>query len=69
MWRKQDMPREKVIEVKDYIRYWSDGTKDGHEIRIAHGDFYKPKLLKLKLKWPDRTRDKEGRVTTYYGRK
>ena len=47
MWRKQDMPGEKVIEIKDYIRYWSEGTKDGHEIRIAYGDYYKPKLLNI----------------------
>ena len=69
MWRKQDMPGEKVIEIKDYIRYWSGGTKDGHEIRIAYGDYYKPKLLKLKLKWPDRVRDAEGRVRTLDVRK
>ena len=43
-----------------------DSTPKGHEIRIAHGDFYKPKLLLLDLKWPDRKRDKDGRVTTYY---
>ena len=63
------MPREKSIVIKDYIRYWSDSTPDGHEIRIAHGNFYKPKLLKLKLKWPDRKRDKEGRVTTHWRKK
>ena len=63
------MPREKSIVIKNYIRYWSDSTPDGHEIRIAHGDFHKPKLLKLKLKWPDRSRDEEGRVITHWGKK
>jgi hypothetical protein len=63
------MLRKKEVIIKNYIRYWSDSTPDGHEIRIAHGNFHKPKLLILKLKWPDRTRDKEGRVTTHYDRK
>jgi hypothetical protein len=60
------MSRKKEIVVKDYIQYWMDGTPDGHEIRVAHGDFHNPKLLILKLKWPDRKRDPQGRVTTYY---
>jgi len=60
------MSRKKEIVIKDYIRYWSDSIKDGHEIRIVSGDFYDPDILVLKLKWPDRKRDKDGRVTTYY---
>ena len=60
------MSRKKEIVITDYIRYWSDGTSEGHEIRIAHGDFHKPEMLVLKLQWPDRKRDPDGRVTTYY---
>ena len=60
------MSRKKKIIIKNYIRYWMDSTPKGHEIKIAHGDFYKPKLLSLDLRWPDRKRDKDGRVTTYY---
>ena len=63
------MPREKKIIIKNYIRSWTDDLPDGHQIRIAHGSFNKPKLLVLDLHWPDRKRDKEGRVTTYYERK
>ena len=63
------MPREKKIIIKNYIRNWTDDLPDGHQIRIAHGSFDKPKLLVLDLHWPDRKRDKEGRVTTYYERK
>ena len=58
------MPRKKII--KNYIQHWVEGTPTGHQIRIAHGDFYKPKLLVLDLQWPDRKRDRDGRVTTYY---
>ena len=60
------MSKKKEIVIKDYIRYWSDGTPDGQEIRIAHGDFKDSDLLIIKLKWPDRSRDKDGRVTTQW---
>jgi len=58
------MRRKKII--KNYIQHWVEGTPKGHQIRIAHGDFHKPKLLVLDLQWPDRKRDEGGRVTTYY---
>jgi|TARA_R110002020_G_scaffold1036_1_gene5265 hypothetical protein len=63
------MPREKKIIIKNYQNFWTDDLPDGHQIRIAHGSFSKPKLLVLDLHWPDRNRDKGGRVTTYYDRK
>ena len=57
------MPREKKIIIKDYIKMWQSDLPDGHELRIAHGkDIHTSKVLTLDLKWPDRKRDKDGRV-------
>ena len=61
------MPREKKIIVKDYIKMSQSDLPDGHQLRIAHGkDIHTSKVLILDLKWPNRKRAKDGRVTTYY---
>ena len=60
------MSREKKIIIKDYIKMWQSDLPDGHQLKIAHGkDIHTSKVLTLDLKWPDRKRDKDGRVISY----
>ena len=60
------MLREKKITIKNYIKMWQSDLPDGHQLKIAHGkDIYTSKVLTLDLKWPDRKRDKDGRVISY----
>ena len=61
------MLREKKITIKNYIKMWQSDLPDGHQLKIAYGkDIHTSKVLILDLKWPDRKRAKDGRVTTYY---
>lgn len=61
------MPKD--ITINNYIKYWDDTTPTGHQIKIAYGTLHKSKTLIINLNWPDRTRDKDGRVTTHFGKK
>ena len=61
------MPKD--ITINNYIKYWDNTTPTGHQIKIAYGKLNKSKTLTINLNWPDRTRDKDGRVTTYFGKK
>jgi hypothetical protein len=56
----------KDITINNYIKYWDYGTPTGHQIKIAYGTLHKSKTLTINLNWPDRSRDKEGRVTTHW---
>jgi len=61
------MLREKKITIKNYIKMWQSDLPDGHQLKIAHGkDIHTSKVLILDLKWPNRKRAKDGRVTTYH---
>ena len=61
------MLREKKITIKNYIKMWQSDLPDGHQLNIAHGkDIHTSKVLILDLKWPNRKRAKDGRVTTYH---
>ena len=60
------MLREKKITIKNYIKMWQSDLPDGHQLKIAHGkDIHTSKVLILDLKWPNRKRDKDGRVISY----
>ena len=41
--------KHKVIEVKNYERYWSESKEDGHQIRILkqNGD-----TIEINMRWP-----------------
>ena len=41
-------------------------TKVWNDLMVVVKSYLNPSLLILKLKWPDRKRDPQGRVTTYY---
>jgi len=59
----------KDITINNYIKYWDYGTPTGHQIKIAYGtssNLLKSKTVTINLNWPDRTRDKAGRVTTHW---
>jgi|TARA_R110002020_G_scaffold141591_1_gene313343 hypothetical protein len=61
------MLREKKITIKNYIKMWQSDLPDGHQLRIAHGkDIHTSKVLVVDLKWPNRKRAEDGRVTTYH---
>ena len=64
---KKIVPKD--ITINNYIKYWDYGTPTGHQIKIAYGDLNNSKTLTINLNWPDRTRDKEGRVTTHWKKK
>jgi len=66
MSRKENL--DKVVDIKDYIRHYVHDLPDGHEIIIVAGEMHKERLLKFKCHWPNRKRDKGGRVT-YNGSK
>lgn len=43
------MAKNKVIEVKNYERYWLESKKDGHQLRIVkqNGD-----TIQVNMRWP-----------------
>ena len=55
------MSREKKIIIKDYIKMWQSDLPDGHEIKIAWGDFWNPHVKTIRLRWEDRKRSISGR--------
>ena len=65
--KEKIVPRD--ITINNYIKYWDQSTPTGHQIKIAYGtstNLMKSKTVTINLNWPDRTRDKEGRVTTHW---
>ena len=44
----------------NYERYWIEDSKYGHIIKILHKDGSQDVI---DLRWPDRIRDKNGRVS------
>ena len=47
-------------DCPNYERYWIEDTKHGHKITILFKDGTKDEI---NLKWPDRIRDRNGRVS------
>tara|TARA_R100001224_G_scaffold49204_1_gene28391 strand:- start:174 stop:359 length:186 start_codon:yes stop_codon:yes gene_type:complete len=47
-------------ECPNYERYWVEDTRHGHKITILFADGTKDEI---NLKWPDRIRDRNGRVS------
>jgi len=48
------------IEYSNFERYWIKDTKHGHLITLLSKDGSK---LEINCKWPDRIRDRSGRVS------
>tara|TARA_R110002020_G_scaffold68963_1_gene179860 strand:+ start:221 stop:427 length:207 start_codon:yes stop_codon:yes gene_type:complete len=64
------MPRKKKIisnqgdsyeEIPQFQHFWMTDAPDGHEIKIAWGDFKNPYVKTIRLKWEDRKRGFGGR--------
>ena len=54
------MSKTKHIVINNYKKYWIEDTKQGHLIKICHGD--KDEVMELDLRWNDRKRDTSNRV-------
>ena len=54
------MSNGKTIVVNNYKKYWIEDTKQGHLIKICHGD--NDKVMELDLRWNNRKRDNSKRV-------
>ena len=48
-------------EIPRFQHYWFSDALDGHEIKIAWGDFWNPHVKTIRLKWKDRKRGLSGR--------
>jgi len=48
------------IEYSNFERYWIEDTKRGHMINLLSKDGSK---LEINCVWPDRERDRSGRVS------
>jgi len=65
------MPRKKIIknhrgdsyeDIPRFQKMWVSDTADGHEVRIAWGDFWNPHVKTIRLRWEDRKRGVGGRA-------
>jgi hypothetical protein len=54
------MSTSKTIVINNYKKYWVTDTKQGHLIKICHGD--KDNVTEIDLRWKDRKRDDNNRV-------
>ena len=54
------MPRKKEVretrgdsyeEIPRFQHYWLSDAPDGHEIKIAWGDFWNPHVKTIRLRW------------------
>ena len=64
------MPRKKELrktrgdsyeEIPRFQHYWFNDAPDGHELKIAWGDFWDPHIKTIRLRWEDRKRGPSGR--------
>ena len=65
------MSRKKIIknhrgdsyeDIPRFQKMWVSDTEDGHEVRIAWGDFWNPHVKTIRLRWEDRKRGVSGRA-------
>ena len=45
----ESKPKDEVLNINNYVRYWDESTPNGHQIRIAKTDGSK---LTINLEWP-----------------
>jgi len=48
-------------EIPRFQHFWMSDAPDGHELKIAWGDFNNPHVKTIRLKWEDRKRGVSGR--------
>lgn len=51
--------KKKTIVIQDYKNYWVSDTKQGHLIKICHGN--NNDVLEIDLRWANRKRDNSNR--------
>jgi hypothetical protein len=65
------MPRKKELrnirgddyeDIPRFQKMWITDAPDGHEIKIAWGDFWNPHVKTIRLRWEDRKRGIGGRA-------
>ena len=49
-------------EIPRFQHFWMSDAPDGHELKIAWGDFHNPHVKTIRLKWEDRKRGVSGRA-------
>ena len=54
------MSSRKTIVINNYKKYWIEDTKQGHLVKICHGE--NDQVTELDLRWNNRKRDKDNRV-------
>jgi len=53
------MSRKNIV-INNYKKYWIEDTKQGHLIKICHGE--NDQVTELDLRWNNRSRDNTNRV-------
>jgi len=64
MSRKKEIRNTRGDSYEDIPRFqkmWVSDAPDGHEIKIAWGDFWNPHVKTIRLRWEDRKRGISGR--------
>jgi len=64
MSRKKEIRNTRGDSYEDIPRFqkmWVSDAPDGHEIKIAWGDFWNPYVKTIRLRWEDRKRGVSGR--------
>jgi hypothetical protein len=64
MSRKKEIRNTRGDSYQDIPRFqkmWISDAPDGHEIKIAWGDFWNPHVKTIRLRWEDRKRGISGR--------
>jgi len=64
MSRKKEIRNTRGDSYENIPRFqkmWVTDAPDGHEVKIAWGDFYNPHVKTIRLRWEDRKRGISGR--------
>ena len=64
MSRKKEIRNTRGDSYENIPRFqkmWVTDAPDGHEVKIAWGDFWNPHVKTIRLRWEDRKRGLSGR--------
>ena len=64
MSRKKEIRNTRGDSYENIPRFqkmWVTDAPDGHEVKIAWGDFWNPHVKTIRLRWEDRKRGISGR--------
>ena len=64
MSRKKEIRNTRGDSYENIPRFqkmWVTDAPDGHEVKIAWGDFWDPHIKTIRLRWEDRKRGLSGR--------